>query len=403
MATLPGKNNRYYNLIISKQLFFLLLLFLFCFCSSFIFAQEEEERIVYYQMEPLDDSLFIHIQEQLFIDPPDPKAEIIVDLRNANDQTIAIKGTLYPLLALNQETRAKIITYPFKLNLEETVNYGSVFTNVIEKIKLKNVFQPPTKFQISSSLGYINPFFQLFGGERFGWSIKKDIGLSIGVGTEYSGPLETNYCEGGFHILGFYAGAFTSIDPLLEFKDKQTHNNLMVISGIRLSYVIPIGNFFEIGFISADKFSPEKINKYTRTPSYQNTRILNPDSTIRYQAYFAEGDFINWELRYPIEILGSTRGKFYIADFLDEYHVGYTGRELALAGSVFDFRLDALVSSPVRQAQLVFDIIVQRIFDYWGFSSIAVGPGGILGTLDDGSLGFTSLFFNLRIKLGTSL
>ena len=106
---------------------------------------QEEEKIVYYQMEPLDDSLFIHIQNEVYIDPPDPKAEIIVDLRDPNDQTISIKGSLYPFLALTPETRAKIITYPFKINLEETVNYGSVFTRVINtnffhKIFYKSVF-----------------------------------------------------------------------------------------------------------------------------------------------------------------------------------------------------------------------------------------------------------------------
>ena len=73
-------------------------------------------------------SLFIQIQEELFIDPPDPKAEIVVDLRNATNQTISVKGSLYPFLAIKPETRARIITYPFKLNLEETINYGSLFT-----------------------------------------------------------------------------------------------------------------------------------------------------------------------------------------------------------------------------------------------------------------------------------
>ncbi|MGQ9643676.1 MAG: hypothetical protein ACUVT3_07455, partial [Ignavibacterium sp.] len=93
---------------------------LLMFSSIFLslsFAQQEEEQIRYYQMEPLDDSLFIQIQEALFIDPPDPKAEIIVDLRDANNQTISIKGALYPMLALPAEMRARIITYPFKINL----------------------------------------------------------------------------------------------------------------------------------------------------------------------------------------------------------------------------------------------------------------------------------------------
>jgi hypothetical protein len=91
---------------------------------------EDEEKILFYQMEPFDDSLFIKIQEEFFIDPPDPKSEIIVDLRDQNNQTVSIKGTLYPLLALTPETRAKIVTYPFKINLEENIHYGSVLPRV---------------------------------------------------------------------------------------------------------------------------------------------------------------------------------------------------------------------------------------------------------------------------------
>jgi hypothetical protein len=101
--------------------------------------------------------------------------------------------------------------------------------------------------------------------------------------------------------------------------------------------------------------------------------------------------------------LGSTRGKFYTAQYINEWHVGYLGREHAVAGSVFDFRFDAMVSSPIRQPQYVFDIIVQRIFDYWGFSSLALGPSFILSDRDDGKFGFTSFFFNMRVKIGSSL
>ena len=155
-------------------------------------------------MEPLDDSLFIKIQQALFIDPPDPKAEIIADIRDPNNQTISIKGALYPFLALDPELRALVVTYPFKINLEEDVHYGSVFSRVIEKIKISKVLDPPTKQQISSTRWYINPFFQLLGGERFGIPIKKDIGLSFGLGTRYSGALNTNFIEANFHILGVY-------------------------------------------------------------------------------------------------------------------------------------------------------------------------------------------------------
>ena len=384
--------------------FFFILFLIFNFNSTLTFAQEDEEPIRYYQMEPLDDSLFIQIQEQLFIDPPDPKAEIIVDLRNENDQTIGIKGALYPLLALTPEIRARIITYPFKLNLEETIHYGSVFSRVIEKIRLKNVVNPPSMFQISSTLGYINPFLQLFGGERFGWALKKDVGFSFGIETEYAGPLETNYIEAGVHILGFYGGYYSNVDAITSLKSSTNHNNLFVTDGFRIAYVIPFGNFFEIGFIKATSdFTESQIQQFLHNSVNDGNIILNPDSSIRYQPYLFDGSSINWEFRYPVKVLGSTRGKVYVARFMDEWHVGYTGREMALAGSVFDFRFDAMVNSPVRQPQYVFDIIIQKVFDYWSFSSIALGPSGIMGTLKDGSFGFTSIFFNFRLKLGTSL
>jgi len=69
-------------------------LFLF-FVTALIFSTgksycQQEEPVKYYQMEPLDDSLFIHLQQEVFIDPPDPKAEIIVDLRDTNNSTVSI-------------------------------------------------------------------------------------------------------------------------------------------------------------------------------------------------------------------------------------------------------------------------------------------------------------------------
>jgi len=76
---------------------------------------------------------------------------------------------------------------------------------------------------------------------------------------------------------------------------------------------------------------------------------------------------------------------------------------MTLGGSVFDFRFDAMVNSPARPNQYVCDILVQKIFDMWAASAIAVGPGFILSDTKNGSLGFTSFLFNLRIKVGTSL
>ena len=372
--------------------------------STQIYAQEEEEPILYYQMEPLDDSLFIQIQEQLFIDPPDPKAEIVVDLRQSSDQTISVKGSLYPLLAIKPETRARIMTYPFKLNLEESINYGSVFSRVIEKLRFNNILNPPTVFQISPTLGYINPYLQIMGGERFGLPLKKDIGISIGFGTPYSGALETNYTEVSFHILGVKAGIFSAVDALVELKETQNQNNLFVTSGFQMSYTVPFGNFFEIGYLSTSKeFAASQILKYTQQTVNKGNIAYNPDSTIKYQPYLLQGNFVNWELRYPVKVMGSTRSKFYFADFIDELHAGFAGRELTLAGSVFDLRMDYMFNSPVRKDQFVMDITIQKIFDYWAYSAIALGPSIIVSKLKDGSIGVTSIFVNVRIKVGSSL
>lgn len=372
--------------------------------SSIIFAQDEEP-IRYYQLEPLDDSLFIMIQLELFIDPPDPKAEIIADLRDPNNQTISIAGALYPFLALKPETRARVITYPFKINLEETITYSSVFTRVIEKLRLQKILNPPSALQISSGLGYINPFLQAQGGERFGFPIKSDIGVSFGLGTPYSGVLETNFIEMNFHILGVKLGIFRNADAFVEIKDNNNHNNLIVTEGLQISYTIPLGNFFEIGYLNGNKtITQSQYLKYTFYSVNKDAIVRNPDGSIKYQPYIVDNEsFINWEFRYPIKILGATRGKIYAARYLDELHIGYSGREMTLGGSVFDFRFDAMVNSPARPNQYVCDILVQKIFDMWAASAIAVGPGFILSDTKNGSLGFTSFLFNLRIKVGTSL
>jgi len=387
----------------SKQILVLLtLVFLLGFNS--IFAQEEEEQIRYYQMEPLDDSLFINIQTALFIDPPDPKAEIVVDLRDANNQTISIKSVLYPFLAVPPELRARIITYPFKLNLEEDINYGSVFTRVFQKIRINKVTQPPTKMQISPTLGYINPFFQLQGGERLGLSLKQDVGLSLGIGTPYSGALETNMMEVNFHILGVKAGIFSHIDAMIEAMKEQNHNNLIFSEGFQVNYVIPFGNFFEFGYFKAtSKIGEASLHRYLDTD--EGATVFNSDSTIKYQARVIhnEQSFLNWEFRYPVSILGSTRGKVYVAQYLDEWHFGLLLREASLAGSTFDFSFDGMPGSKYREPQYNINILVQKIMEGWGFSAFAIGPSASLSRLDDGGFGFTKIFVNLRFKIGTSL
>ena len=335
-------------------------------------------------------SLFIFRNSFLLI-PRIPKAEIIVDLRDANNQTLSIKGTLYPFLALKPETRALVITYPFKINLEENINYGSVFTRVFEKIRLNKIIDPPSKIQISSTLAYINPFFQFFGGERFGIPLKSDIGLSFGFGTKFSGPGESNMVEGNFHILGVKGGAFGPVAALTKIRFSNRYNNLYVTAGVDISYVIPFGNFFEFGY-----------TKILVDPTESQLKDWTVDDTLNYHAKILHGSYFNYEFRYPISILGSTRGKVYGARYLNEWHVGYEGRELSVAGSTFDFRFDAMFNSDVRQDQYLIEVLVQKIAESWAFSAFAIGPSVTLSRTPSGDFGAISVFANLRLKVGTS-
>lgn len=376
----------------SKKYSWLFLIFILITVAA-THAQYDEENILYYQMEPLDDSLFVLIQESLYIDPPDPKAEIIVDRRDTENSTIQVKGRLFPLLALAPELRARVMTYPFIINLQDNITYTSVFTDVVDKMKFGKLTSPPTKTQISATTGYINPYIQLFGGERFGINIKEDVGLSMGLGTPYSSPMETDFVEANFHILGFRVGMFGVIESFTKIKESNNHNNLYATEGIQFGYVLPFGNFFEISY-----------NKVSTEISEARLTKIMQDSVggLGYTPKYLDGSYLNYELRYPIKILGSTRGKFYAAKYLDEWHIGYTGRELSLAGSIFDLRIDAMPKSDVRNPQYMLDISVQRIMESWGFSSFALGPSAVFSKNENGNFGIITMFFNLRLKVGTS-
>ena len=131
--------------------------------------------------------------------------------------------------------------------------------------------------------------------------------------------------------------------------------------------------------------------------------MLNEDSTVKYQAWLVEGSYFNWEFRYPIKILGSTKGRVYVANYLDEWHAGFDFREMSLAGSTFDFWFDAMPSSKKRLPQYVINLMVQKIAESWAFSAFSIGPSLILSTKADGNFGVLKIFVNFRLKIGSSL
>ena len=232
---------------------------------------------------------------------------------------------------------------------------------------------------------------------------QKDIGISLGLETRYEGPLNSNYVDGNFHILGAYFGAFTNIDALINTFSDENHNNLIVSSGFQVGYVFPFGNFFEINYLSAtEEFSNSDSLEYL-SPS-KGTVVLNPDSTVKFAAWLVEGSFFNYELRYPIKVLGSTKGKAYAAWYLHELHFGFDFREMSLAGSTFDFWFDAMTSSRTRLSpQYTINVTIQKVAESWGFSAFSIGPSLLLANKSDGSFGILKFFVNMRLKVGSSL
>ena len=127
------------------------------------------------------------------------------------------------------------------------------------------------------------------------------------------------------------------------------------------------------------------------------------NDTEKYKVKILTGSYMNWEFRYPLSLLGSTRAKYMCAKYFDELHIGFNGRELSLAGSTFDFRFDAMPTSDERQPQYVLEFLVQKIAESWGFSAISLGPSLIFSKDTKGNGAVISFLLNIRLKVGTSL
>jgi hypothetical protein len=194
------------------------------------------------------------------------------------------------------------------------------------------------------------------------------------------------------------------VDAMIEAVKTQNQNDIIFSEGFQINYVVPFGNFFEFGYFKAtSKIGEERRHRYLHVE--EGTTVLNPDSSIKYQARIIhdEQSYLNWEFRYPVSILGSTRGRVYVSQYLDEWHFGFAFREASLAGSTFDLSFDGMPRSKYREPQYNINLLVQKIMEGWGFSAFAIGPSASLSRLDDGGFGFTKIFVNLRFKIGTSL
>jgi hypothetical protein len=412
----------------NKKLCFLTLLAVMIL--SFIsttnnYAQEEREdnprTWKYFRIlaRAQDDSIFIILQDDLLIDPKLESYTFtvnILDLQPINQYVVigdeySPDALRYAWDQLSERVQEGLINWvgSNKENLnKKKLNYGSVFLDVFKKIKIKELVAPPSKVrEIKNTTAYINPYLQIFGGEPVGIPLKRSFGFSFSTGTPYSGPLESELVSGYFNLLGAAIGINTRIKELTRrrasrspedksessfaFKD---YNNIFGPNlGIEVKYVIPFGNFFEFGI-----YSVLDSGSYDPPIPIVNEETL-PDTTYMPNLVI-DGTYFNWEFRYPFRTFGSTRAKIYVARYLNEWHVGWTAREMRIAGAIFDARLNFMVKGEKRNFQVLYETLISDIGEGFSNTAFAFGPSIRLGKMASGSFGVLTVMMNIRFKIG---
>ena len=365
-----------------------------------------------------DDSIFIMIQDDLLIDPKLESYTLTINILDPQpiNQYVVIgdeyspDALRYAWDQLSDKVREGLVNWvgSNKENLnKKKLNYGSVFLDVFKKIKIKELIAPPSKVrEIKNTTAYINPYLQVFGGEPVGIPLKQSFGFSFSTGTPYSGPLESELVSGYFHLLGASIGINTRIKEMTRrrasrspedksessfaFKD---YNNIFGPNlGIEVKYVIPFGNFFEFGIYSV-----------LDTGSYDPPVPVVDEETLPDTTYMPnlviEGTYFNWEFRYPFRTFGSTRAKIYVARYLNEWHVGWTAREMRIAGAIFDARLNFMVNGD-RNFQVLYETLVSDIGEGFSNTAFAFGPSIRLGKMASGNFGVLTVMLNIRFKIG---
>ena len=361
----------------------------------------------------IDDSVFINLQRELLIKPLLESYVVSVNVGDLNAQFVTIGeegadgSTPFAWDMLSPKTQMDLIKWKGsnKSNLSKTgYNFVSVFTESLRKVKIDEFISPPQKErEIVNSVAYINPYFNFFGGEALGLPIKRGFGFSFQSGTPYSGPLETDMVGANFHLLGASVGVTTRLKELVLKRDAGAtkgereskfgnYNNIYSPKlGLRASYVIPFGNFFEVGYytvLDSGDYDPPVPIKST------------VDTNLMPNQYIAKGGWFNWEFRYPLRVFRSTRSKIYIAQFLGNFNFGFVGREMTLAGSVFDVRINVMMGNATRNTQILAEAYVSSIGEGFSNTAFALGPSVRLTRGPNGSMGVVTVMINARLKIG---
>lgn len=389
-----------------------------------LFAQQEEDPAnprswKYFKITARaeDDSIFITAQDDMGIDPKLESYTLVVNVMDGNTQNQFVvlgdesdpSAQRYAWSQLSKKVQDGLINWTGtnKENMnEKKLDYASVFIDVIRQIKIKEFVAPPKRERsIRSTTAYINPYFQLFGGERLGIPLKRSIGFTFGTGNKYSAPFESDLVSVGMNIIGVNISYNTTIDNLNthaidpktgdNYPWKQYNNIFSPLRAIELSYVLPLGNFLEVGVLSDIKMG----GMSTSAVGPQYTFYENNDSTKPMPNNIMKGTYLNAEFRYPFRMFGSTRSMVYVAYYANETNIGLITRESRLAGAVFDFRTNITLQK-IRNFQILLEVMVSNIGEGFALNSFAFGPSVRLSKTITGRFGVITAFVNFRFKLG---
>lgn len=399
---------------------FTLLITLILLCLSSIaktgYSQTEEDprAFRYFKINANmdDDSLFYKIQKEMRIDPMLSTFLVVVNIvsTDPDDQYVCIGEENDPTKVvvrycdLSQEVQRKLVNWvaPNKIDLiKPNYTYSTPVTSTLNKISFSKMFRPTQKLhQVTGKYNYINPYLQLFGAERLGAALKGTLGTTFGIGTKYSGPFESDQISVGLNILGVSMNYITrlkslnthTIDNTGESSFWKQYNNVFSPPNAwEINIMFPFGNFLEFGYYKpfGDIMKGE--------PAYYFYE--NGDSAKQMPNNIIQGDYFNFELRYPFKFFDAVKSQVYAAYYLKEAHIGFFTRESRVAGSVFDIRVNYTISK-VRNNQLLFEMLFSNLWESFGSSSIAIGPSFRISKLESGKTGLHTFFLNARFKLG---
>ncbi|MEO8447712.1 MAG: hypothetical protein ABI528_09470, partial [bacterium] len=261
------------------------------------------------------------------------------------------------------------------------------------------------KHFLSSLDYYVNPYFQAFGGEPMGvpFAYGSGVGMTVGFGTPYSGPMETDFIKGGLHLALFEVAVTGRVK---EFVLKYAANTNRT-EDLRNSWLGNWNNIFSphLGIEFAIEIPVLRVSYFGTLDTLQEVTdnpiiIRNEVTGEPMKNNVVRGEYFGFELRTPNLIFyNSTRAKFYFARHFGEYHLGYTGREMKVDDFIFDLRVDATFPGK-RDFQILTELYLDSPWKGFANKAFGFGPSVRFGKTPSNNFGLISAFINARIKIG---